>query len=228
MGFQGHCAGGGRRRRRGKGRRREGGREKGEEGGGGKREKERDEEGERKRRREKEVEEGEGSGGGGGRGRVLFWYQGRKTSWEEVVCRDDASQQEKTSSTVMGSLPPEGHRGGHLGARGPGVWRATLGERPPWPPTSRLLLSVSCSREGGAPGCLTPRLPCAPRRPDHSHPEAPPLRYSLGGAALQSGPPPPAVPPPISWAQVGGFTSFWAFGDSPARPSPRRPLGGGP
>lgn len=51
-----------------------------------------------------------------------FWYQGRKTLWEEVVCRGEASaQQEKMSSTVTGSLPPEGHHGGHLGGRGEGL-----------------------------------------------------------------------------------------------------------
>lgn len=90
--------------------------------------------------REEEEEEVQGS----------FWYQGRKKLWEEVVCGDDASaQQEKMSSTVTGSLPPEGHHGGHLGgwgASGSGEPQSGRGSREPQP--SYLLLSMNSSREG--------------------------------------------------------------------------------
>lgn len=121
------------------------------------------------------------------------------------------------------------------GREGLGSGEPHLGRGPRWPQPSHLLLSASCGREG-APGCLIPRPPCPPRGPDRSHPEAwlgPSLRiqpWRGGGSCISEWPPHPQMfsPQPDFWAEVGGFTSFCAFGDNLACPSPLlRPLEAG-
>lgn len=107
------------------------------------------------------------------------------------------------SSTVTGSLPPEGHHGGHLGGRGgaSGFWR---GKAPGSPQPSCLLpLRGSFSREGRGTWLPDPRPPCPPLSPDDSHPEAwlaPSLRIQLWGQLhfkLIPPHPSPAVTPPF-------------------------------
>ena len=117
------------------------------------------------------------------------------------------------SSTVTESLPPEGH-GGHLGGGAAGL--------------SPLMCCLACAvaEKEGAPGSLIPRPPCPSLRPDLSHRD---LARCFTGVQpwvqLHCKVVPTARLPP-SWLQgceVGGFTSFHAFGDSPACPSPWRP-----
>lgn len=107
-------------------------------------------------------------GGGGGTG--FFLVPGEK----DVVGRGSLQgmmlllSRRKMSSTVTGSLPPEGHHGGHLGGWGDlGVWRTMLWGGFHEPQPSCLLLSVSSGTEGKGTW-----LPDPPLCPDYSHPEA--------------------------------------------------------
>ena len=74
------------------------------------------------------------------------------------------------SSTVTGSLPPEGRHGGHLGGWGP-RGHHTWGEDPQ---PSHLLLSMNSSGEGRGTWLPDPEASVSspPPNPDLSHPEA--------------------------------------------------------
>ena len=74
------------------------------------------------------------------------------------------------SSTVTGSLPPEGRHGGHLGGWGP-RGHHTWGEDPQ---PSHLLLSMNSSGERRGTWLPDPEASVSspPPNPDLSHPEA--------------------------------------------------------
>lgn len=142
-----------------------------------------------------------------------FWYQGRKTLWEEVVCRGccfcSAGENVFYSD---GSLPPEGRHGGCVGATGVLGCGALWGEALE-PPALCMLLSRSWSREGRG-AWLRPRSPTL--HPYPGHPEVwldPSSGYSLElGLRFSWFPPPRSSPPPSP--------GFWAEARCPSSGEP--------